>query len=397
MTLTTPILPTAPDDAGSDAQRAARVVAVLVAHDGERWLPRALRALADQTRRPDVVVAVDTASTDASLSLLRAALGPDQVHSAPRGTGFGAAVALGLSQLPDPAVDDAVALEDWVWLLHDDCAPQPRALEHLLDVGTASAQVGVVGPKLVAWDDATRLLEVGHTISRGGRRADGLDGAVRDQGQHDHRRDVLAVGSAGLLARRELWNRLGGLDPALPLLRDDVDLCWRGPPAGPRAGGGPPAGGGGAPARPPGGRPPGAPARPGRSGQHPWAAPRGRPARPGPPGRPSARDARRAGPLLAPGAAGPPVPGAAGGDRPGAAAARRQGARPGCRRAAGRGFGAGRALAVARVETARPRNARGAAVQPVCTADTAQRGAASCRRGGRRLAPWPGRRNPDHP
>src|SRR5215218_5606622 len=257
MTLTTPILPTATDQPGPSRHGTARVVAVLVSHDGARWLPRALHALTEQTRPPDVVVAVDTGSTDSSPALLRTALGEDRVHSAPRSTGFGAAVALGLAQV-DPPVrtptptrhrrtpereqpprsagadgpDDCG--DDWIWLLHDDCAPQPRALELLLEAATGSAQVGVVGPKLVAWDDATRLLEVGHTVSRGGRRTDGLDGAVRDQGQHDHRRDVLAVGSAGLLVRRDLWDRLGGLDPALPLLRDDLDLCWRAHLAGRR-------------------------------------------------------------------------------------------------------------------------------------------------------------------
>src|SRR5215218_3194255 len=257
MTLTTPILPTATDQPGPSRHGTARVVAVLVSHDGERWLPRALHALTEQTRPPDVVVAVDTGSTDSSPALLRTALGEDRVHSAPRSTGFGAAVALGLAQV-DPPVrtptptrhrrtpereqpprsagadgpDDCG--DDWIWLLHDDCAPQPRALELLLEAATGSAQVGVVGPKLVAWDDATRLLEVGHTVSRGGRRTDGLDGAVRDQGQHDGRSDVLAVGTAGLLARRELWDRLGGLDPALPLLRDDIDLCWRAHLAGRR-------------------------------------------------------------------------------------------------------------------------------------------------------------------
>src|SRR5215212_6160793 len=150
MTLTSPVLPSGPDTA-DDPDRTAHVVAVLVAHDGERWLPRALRSLAEQTRRPDVVVAVDTGSTDASADLLRAALGADAVVAAPRRTGFGAAVALGLehaatrSPIPD---DDPSAAAGWLWLLHDDCAPEPSALEQLLDVGTGSARVGVVGPKL---------------------------------------------------------------------------------------------------------------------------------------------------------------------------------------------------------------------------------------------------------
>ena len=35
-----------------------------------------------------------------------------------------------------------------------------------------------------------------------------------DQGQHDHNRAVLAVGSAGMLVRRDVWDRLGGFDTA---------------------------------------------------------------------------------------------------------------------------------------------------------------------------------------
>ncbi|GAB3598918.1 hypothetical protein GCM10027446_30170 [Angustibacter peucedani] len=195
----------------------------MVAHDGQPWLPRSLAALRRQTRQPDVVVAVDTGSEDTSPGLLRDALGPDAVLSAPRGTGFGDAVRMGLAH----AAPGADPVHAWVWVLHDDSAPDPRALELLLDAGAGSSSVGVVGPKLVAWDDDDLLVEVGLTVGRGGRRDTGLDGVERDQGQHDHRSDVLAVPSAGLLVRRAVWDELGGFDPALPLLRDDIDLCWR--------------------------------------------------------------------------------------------------------------------------------------------------------------------------
>lgn len=213
---------------GADRLHALRVTAVLVAHDGARWLPRTLAALAAQTRPVDHVVAVDTGSDDDSADLLRAALGAGRVHVVDRRTGFGAAVRTGLEQAPEAAAGD------WVWLLHDDSAPRPDALEHLLDAAAASAQVGVVGPKLVSWDDPTRLVEAGVSVSRGGRRSSGVGDDERDQGQHDHRTDVLAVGTAGLLVQRDLYDRLGGFDPALRLLRDDVDLCWRAHLAGRR-------------------------------------------------------------------------------------------------------------------------------------------------------------------
>ncbi|MGQ0842478.1 glycosyltransferase [Actinokineospora sp.] len=39
--------------------------------------------------------------------------------------------------------------------------------------------------------------------------------------------EVLAVSSAGMLVRRDLWERLGGFDRALPMLREDLDFGWR--------------------------------------------------------------------------------------------------------------------------------------------------------------------------
>src|SRR5688572_2731408 len=74
-----------------------RVTAVVVAHDGARWLPDVLAALAAQTRQPQRVVAVDTGSTDGSYDLLVAALGAERVVRAEPATGYGAAVAAGLA------------------------------------------------------------------------------------------------------------------------------------------------------------------------------------------------------------------------------------------------------------------------------------------------------------
>ena len=40
-----------------------------------------------------------------------------------------------------------------------------------------------------------------------------LDEDEIDQGQHDDREDVLAVGTAGMLVRPAVWDELGGTDP----------------------------------------------------------------------------------------------------------------------------------------------------------------------------------------
>lgn len=231
------------------------VTAVLVAHDGARWLPRTLAGLLGQERPAQNHLAADTGSADESARLLTEALGDDRVLHLARRTGFGTAVdeaartagTLTPEDLPylkrpsgwDPVSrtwrDDTYDLPElpygepvqWLWLLHDDSAPEPDALTELLRVADENPDAAVIGPKLRGWYDKKQLLEAGVTIARSGRRWTGLDRREQDQGQHDQIRPVLSVSTAGMLIRRDVYDELGGFDKRLPLMRDDVDLCWR--------------------------------------------------------------------------------------------------------------------------------------------------------------------------
>ncbi|MGW3244186.1 glycosyltransferase [Streptomyces sp. NPDC001070] len=236
------------------------VTAVLVAHDGARWLPNALSGLVSQDRPVQDVIAADTGSADDSARLLAESLGDHRVLHLARRSGFGAAVDECVraaepptaEQLPylarssswDPVSrswnDDAYDQPEqphgepvqWLWLLHDDCEPAPDALLNLLKVADASPSAAIIGPKLRSWYDRRQLLEVGVSIARSGRRWTGLERREQDQGQHDQVRQVLSVSSAGMLVRRDVWEDLGGFDRRLPLMRDDVDFCWRAQSAG---------------------------------------------------------------------------------------------------------------------------------------------------------------------
>jgi GT2 family glycosyltransferase len=97
---------------------------------------------------------------------------------------------------------------DWLWLLHDDCAPEPEALEQLLAEAESRPSASILGPKLVSWTNPDRLSEIGFSIDRTGR------AGVADRGRRDrpgparpdprrvlrqHRRDA---GPAGRPAER---------------------------------------------------------------------------------------------------------------------------------------------------------------------------------------------------
>ncbi|MBA0125382.1 glycosyltransferase family 2 protein [Haloechinothrix sp. YIM 98757] len=219
----------------------APVLAVLVCHDGEDWLPGALSGLRASTVRPWHVVAVDTGSDDSTPELLAdAAAGEspvvDEVVTLARRTGFAEAVSAGVAHA------DATWQEpdDWIWVLHDDSAVEPHCLATLLNATEASPSAGMVGPIALDWDDPRLIVEAGLTTDTSGhRRADvGIGtstGAARGTTKEitaEQSTEVLAMPSAGVLLRRSLWDRLGGFDTELALLWDDVDFGWRANVAG---------------------------------------------------------------------------------------------------------------------------------------------------------------------
>jgi GT2 family glycosyltransferase len=206
------------------------VTALIVAHDGARLLPGLVKALAAQTYQVEQTVGVDTGSRDRSGSVLAELIGQDAVFGMNRSTGYGEAVSVALrhaTRRRSGSTDPNLTRVEWIWLLHDDCEPAPDALEKLLRAASKDRTVVVVGPKVLDGQDRRTLCEVGVSIDRAGRRVTGIDPGEIDQGQHDHKRAVLAVSSAGMLVRRDVWDRLGGFDPNLKMFRDDVDFCWR--------------------------------------------------------------------------------------------------------------------------------------------------------------------------
>lgn len=215
------------------------VTAIVVTRGHSPFLAATLDAVAGQERPPDDVVVVDV---DASRSTGRHTdLTLGGVRFVPAGgvRSFGAAVdaAVAVHGAPDSG---------WLWLLHDDSAPAPDALVRLLRAVEHSTAVAVAGCKQRRWpvDDAGNpldpaggtglLAEVGYTVSPLGRRMTGIDHTEIDQGQHDAREDVLAVGLAGALVRRRAWVELGGTDPEVGPFGDSLDLCRRARLAGHR-------------------------------------------------------------------------------------------------------------------------------------------------------------------
>ncbi|WP_425565787.1 glycosyltransferase [Saccharopolyspora gregorii] len=155
----------------------APALAVLVCHDGDRRLPEVLAALRELTVRPRHLLAVDTGSTDGTADLLAGASDlVDGVLDLPPETGFGAAVAA--------ATEHAVARWGdpgrWLWLLHDDSAPEPDCLRRLLDVAELDSAAAVLGPLGLDWDDPRLVVDAGLSTDASGHRQTGIGAAEVD-------------------------------------------------------------------------------------------------------------------------------------------------------------------------------------------------------------------------
>lgn len=234
----------------------SRVVAVLVldatAADPGR-LESAVAALVGQDRRPDrlVVVAAPSAPVDAldrvlADPVLQAAFADLEVMGqGAAGEGvvgaFVRAITAHAGRTDGESTNEGAVLSDpetgpatWWWLLTSACAPLPGALEALLGGARSSRTAGIVGPKLLDWDDPRRLVEMGQQLTRGGRRVDRPAHGEPDQGQYDERTDVLAVSLPGMLVRNDVLTQLQGLDPHLGEAGAGLDLGWRAQLAGHR-------------------------------------------------------------------------------------------------------------------------------------------------------------------
>jgi GT2 family glycosyltransferase len=216
--------------------RTAPVLAILVCHNGKDWLPLALSALRRSTVRPRHVLAVDTGSSDRTPHLLAEAADPGGVVAGPDSypvldgvitlsneVGFAAAVNEAVARAVERWGDPGA----WIWLLHDDCAPEPDCLAVLLRTAETSPSAKVLGPLALDWTDPRLIVEAGlSTDASGHRQQIAAPGAQSTA--------ALAVPSAGSLIERALWESLGGFDAGFPLLREDIDFGWRANVAGSR-------------------------------------------------------------------------------------------------------------------------------------------------------------------
>ena len=204
--------------------QAPPVVAVLVTHDAGPWLEDSLASIADQDYPNLSVLVIDTGTADDTVARVAAVLPSAYVRRIDGNPGFGA------------ACNEVLAVVEgasFFAFCHDDVRLDPAAVRSLVEEAFRS-NAGVTGPKYVRWDDPAHLLEVGAAVDKAGVRSALVERGELDQEQHDAVRDVFLLPGGCTLVRADLFAELGGFDPGITFLGEDLDLCWRAQIAGAR-------------------------------------------------------------------------------------------------------------------------------------------------------------------
>ncbi len=174
---------------------------------------------------PDrLIVLVDNASTDGSPeTVLRRFPEASLVRNA-ENLGYAAGNNAGIRYALEQGAD-------YIFLLNNDTAVEPDFLSRLVEAAERDPALGIIGPKILFFGSRT-LWYAGGFLDR----ATGLTyhrgENEPDRGQYDLPGPVDFASGCGLLARRAVFEQLGGFDPDYHHGYEDTDLCLRAKAAG---------------------------------------------------------------------------------------------------------------------------------------------------------------------
>ena len=204
-----------PDRSGS------RASVIIPNWNGAAHLPACLDALQQQTCAGFETIVVDNGSTDGSLDLLSERYPAVQVVALSRNQGYAGGCNAGFR----------VANGEILVILNNDTEVESTWLAEMLLALEQHPEAGMATPKVLLWDDPTRLHTTGDYV-----RTNGIPDTrgvwELDNGQFDDQTYVFGASGVAPAYRRAMLEDIGLFDADFQSYCEDVDLSWRAQLAG---------------------------------------------------------------------------------------------------------------------------------------------------------------------
>jgi GT2 family glycosyltransferase len=190
----------------------------MATHANESWFNSVVEALAAQDYPNLHVTFVHGPGEGAFLERWNDRLPQVETLEVAATAGFGDRINAAVEQATEPVV----------LICHDDVAFEDGAISALVREWIRRADpTALIAPKLVSWNDPTRLVPSGFDADRFGETLALVKPGDLDQGQQDRVAEVFGVSSACVLMGREFFQKLGGFDEAMDWHGEAHDLSVR--------------------------------------------------------------------------------------------------------------------------------------------------------------------------
>ncbi len=199
-----------------------KLAIAILNYNGYSYLKQFLPKVVEFSEGHEVIV-IDNASTDDSLDLLKTEFPSVRVIILSENLGFSGGYNEGLKQVNS----------EYVVLLNSDIEVSPNWINPVVNFMDAHPDIAACQPKILDFKKKTHfeyagacggfIDMLGYPFCRG-RLFQTLE---EDKGQYDTQEEVFWASGACLFTRKDLYYKLGGLEPDFFAHMEEIDLCWR--------------------------------------------------------------------------------------------------------------------------------------------------------------------------
>lgn len=200
-----------------------KVAIVILNWNGAKMLHRYLPTVMHYSKGDATVYVADNASTDDSVSLLRAEFPECRIIALEKNWGFAEGYNKALAEVE----------AEYYILLNSDVEVTHHWLTPLVEFMDTHPEVAACQPKLLAEYDKDMFEYAGASggfMDRYGYpfcRGRIFDTVEKDNGQYDYRQEIFWATGAALMIRATDYWAVGGLDGRFFAHNEEIDMCWR--------------------------------------------------------------------------------------------------------------------------------------------------------------------------
>lgn len=178
-----------------------------------------LTSLAQSTYQNNQIIVLDNASSDDSVTAIRAAFSAVQIIELSTNLGYAGNNNVGIAA----AIAQAA---DWVFVLNEDTILDPDCIQELVHFGESDQQIGIVGPMVYHHSEPTVIQSAGGKLGRYWKSQHVAQNEL-DTGQISRPHAVEWISGCAILVRRAVIAQVGAIDERFFYYWEETEWCVR--------------------------------------------------------------------------------------------------------------------------------------------------------------------------